>query len=1146
MNIINEIDGLRRTYELELQQTKDKLKDKIEQLDKKLAQINAFDYAKEYIETYEQSLVSLENIYKEWLGIQRKTKGISFFIDEYIKTLRYETIPRGQVEEFFAELVQKCRGAIIAVQKSKRVEDDIAPQKIFCQCLVNLRYIVAHGRELINETSLIEDAREKDSKKFKEDLTKFKDQLKKLSWKDLPCAKYINEIREELMKNYANIENKLIGKRLYNEGSVDYNFLMGFKEENISSEVRVFVKDILDVSASLLASTPIYFNPKRSNGALLIRANAKHFESEAFLDFITNIYFSFSTALPAKGLYFTGVEKTADAVIRSIESQVSDSLGTNYIFGKKVATDSSGIDELVKALMNEYTKRSNVYRSLDNVADIFTYNEVTPDNKHPMILCCINKYPFGFAGVNSSTMNDIKTLLERGHEKGIFIVLCQVNEQDHYTDDTPIFNPNEIKLDYIDINGYEVKYNGVNITTDITIEGFKANKFFKEMAENNKKVSASMSLEKLIAEVDKLNLPRTPFTEAVSIPVGNFNGEWFNLDFKTCSTSMFSLFLGKSGSGKSAFIHTMMLSAAYYYPPDELQFYLVDFKDKDNSPEFANYMQKCEGKNLFIPHVRYLSVKSKLESAMDLLNKMEVMVGERSKLISKLKKGIPDINEYNKREEVRSGKFPKIPFTIFVIDEYKTMLDGGADASESSDYMVIEKISSKLQNLMTRLRAFGIGIIFLGHDVASGIRGTAFDQISTRLAFNMGSEGHLRGLYNFGNDYDAAPYYATRLVEKGNAMISSNGGATFKLVRMAYAGETGGPQQLRIAEIIREKYKDNPASKFTQVEAGSEELTPITEFEQYDDAVPYIEREPGEGKYYIPLGVSSASSIKMSLGYSTSKQASNYIAYAGEFKLFNIEQNAIFGFINKGFKNSKIYYASTARDIKKFMMPFEDVNDKINKHVEFISGKTETAKKLIALKRLYDARSIEAEQDDVDFPPVFMVLHDISWLTEAEGDPNWLPQNLKEVKGGVKTEVNNEEVSDISNTLSGMGLGSEFGGLANLLSGVPAKMEVKDDEDDEIFTLNDVKNALFTLHKTGNQFGIFLLTCAIKPSAVQTILDEDKDDICKKYMVYGSFDLYTDKSTSEDENCIYLLPAGSKTRLFDYDPEYYSDWWDKI
>lgn len=1148
MNILNEIDGLRKMYETQFKEAQDKLTAKIDTNERKLRDINNYDYAKEYVETYEQSLSSLENIYNEWLTIQRKTKGISFYVDEYIKTLRYEMIPKGMVEEFFADLVKKCRSAIIAVQQSKSVEDDIAPQKIFCQCLVNLRYIVKNGRSLINDTSLIEESRERDSKKFKEDLAKYKEQLSKLSWIDLPCKEYIENIKVELMKNYTNIESKLIGNRLCNNGEVDYNFLMGFKEENVSNENRKFIKDILDVPANLLASTPIYYNPKKTKGALLIRASAKYFESESFLNFMNNIYFSFTSSLPAKGLHFAGIEKTADAVIRSTESQVKKALGNNFVFGGKVAIETTEIETLVKSLMAEYTRRSEVYRALDDVSNVFKYNEVTPDNKHPIILFCINKYPVGITEVNNSTISDIKTLLEKGYEKGIITVLCQVDEQNYYTDATPIFDPNTMKVDYIDINSDEVKYNGVNITTDITIQGFKHNKFFKDIEESNKNISASMSLEKLIEEENKNNFKPKPFTEAISVPFGNYDGHWYSYDFKTCSTSVFGLLLGKSGSGKSAFIHTMMLSAAYYYPPDELQFYLVDFKDKDNSPEFSNYIQNTNEKNIYIPHVRYLSVKSKLESAMDLLNKMEVMVSERSKQIKKLKKGTPDINVYNASEEVKSGKLPKIPQVFFIIDEYKTMLEGGADVDSSSvDYMVIERISSKLQNLMTRLRAFGIGVIFLGQEVASGIKGTAFNQISTRIAFNMGSGDELKSIYNFNNDFDAPAYYASRLIEKGNALISGNGGVSLNLVRMAYSGQTGGSQQLRIAEIIREKYKDNPASKFTQVEAGSEDLTPIVDIDAFDDAGLYLEDELDEGNYYIPLGVSSASSLKMSLCYSSSKKASNYIAYANENKIFNIERNALFGFMEKGYDESEAYFAGTINDMKKFVRPYVDVKNKIDNNINFITNKTEICKKLIALRRLYDERSIEAEEDDISFKPIFMVLHDISWLTEAEGDPNWLPQNVTSNKKE-KVKADSNEVDDVSNTLSSMGVGNGLDMLADLIAGTPEKIEEKDDSDYEIFTLNDVKNALFTLHKKGNQYGIFLLISAIKPSTVEDLLNEDRDNICKNYMVYGSYDLYKDlnSTVSEGENCVYLLPVGSKTRLFDYDADCYGQWWDKF
>lgn len=1143
MDIINKINKLRETYENENKAIRERLQEEIAYNKKNLSMIDSRDYAMDYIETYTQSLATLERIFNEWNDVQHVTKGINFYIDQYIKTLKNEPVPRGKVEEYFNDLVRRGRSAIISVQHSTSVEDDIAPQKEFCQCLVNLRYIAENGRKLIEETDIIPTSKERDGKKFRADLEEAKEKLRTLSDKDLPCYKQLVSMKEDLQKNYANIEGKLIGKKFSNQGDVDYNFLMGFKQESMSSENSEFVKNVLGVSPNLLATTPVYFNPKMSKGALLVRANAKYFESEEFLNFMTNMYFSFASALPAKGLQFAGVEKTADAVIRSIESQVSSLLGKNYIFGEKIATEPDAIEKLIKDLMAEYTRRSNVYRSLDGVANMFEYNEVSPDNKHSLILCCINKYPVGLTSVRGSTINDIKTLMEKGYEKGIIMMVCQANEQNYYSDITPIFSPDEVSVDCIDINGKEIKYNGKNISTDITIQGFRANKFFKDMSDSNRAISASMPLDKLIEEVDRLNLPRKPFTKAISVPIGNLNGEWFNLDFKTCSTTTFGLILGKSSSGKSSFIHTLLLSAGYYYAPDELQFYLIDFKDANTSPEFSNYMQKSDEKNLFIPHVRYLSIKSKLESALDLLNKIELMVNERSKQMQRLKKGTPDINVYNSSAEVQSGKLPKIPQVFFVIDEYKTMLEGGSNAT-SSDYMVIDKISSKLQNLMTRIRAYGIGIIFLGQEIASGIKGTAFNQISTRITFDMGEENTLKTMFKF-NDYDAPTYYASRLIEKGNALVSTNGGFATDFVRMAYAGPTGGAQQLKIAEMIREKYKNNPASRFTQVEAGSEDLVPITEVSDYDNAGAYLDNEIDEGRYYLPMGVSSASSIKMSLGYSMSKKASNYIAYSSEFKLFNIERNAIFAFMDKEKSRGEIYFASTRNEMKKFLSPYSNVEEKINRRVNFISNKTEIARKLIALKHLYEERSYEAEEDDVDFEPIFMVLHDISWLTEADTSAIWLPQNMTERTPQKKIEVNEDEVNYMNDIFADVG-GDDMKELSKLISQTSVEIKEKDDEE-TLFTLNEVKDALLTLHKRGNQCGIFLLIGAIKKSTVSTLLEDDKDGICKDYMIYGSFDLYRNSSRAEDGGyCAYLLPTGSKIRLLDYDCEVYTDWWDKF
>lgn len=63
------------------------------------------------------------------------------------------------------------------------------------------------------------------------------------------------------------------------------------------------------------------------------------------------------------------------------------------------------------------------------------------------------------------------------------------------------------------------------------------------------------------------------------------------------------------------------------------------------------------------------------------------------------------MREYNKLSDVQNGKLPKMPFALFIIDEYNQMF---------KDFDTSNKVSSQLANLIKTVRASGIGIIFQG------------------------------------------------------------------------------------------------------------------------------------------------------------------------------------------------------------------------------------------------------------------------------------------------------------------------------------------------------------------------------------------------------------------------------------------------
>ena len=88
--------------------------------------------------------------------------------------------------------------------------------------------------------------------------------------------------------------------------------------------------------------------------------------------------------------------------------------------------------------------------------------------------------------------------------------------------------------------------------------------FLKKRIKNASNFSLSSILE------DK---PSVPFYEEITIPLGKVGGDTYSLVARTEKPPHpFILVTGTKGTGKSAFMHEIILSGAYKYSPDELEF----------------------------------------------------------------------------------------------------------------------------------------------------------------------------------------------------------------------------------------------------------------------------------------------------------------------------------------------------------------------------------------------------------------------------------------------------------------------------------------------------------------------------------------------------------------------------------------------
>ena len=74
------------------------------------------------------------------------------------------------------------------------------------------------------------------------------------------------------------------------------------------------------------------------------------------------------------------------------------------------------------------------------------------------------------------------------------------------------------------------------------------------------------------------------------------------------------LIAGKTGSGKSTLLHSIITSGAFHYRPDQLHFYLLDFK---KGVEFKPYADNG------LPHARVIGIESEREFGRSVLQRLD-------------------------------------------------------------------------------------------------------------------------------------------------------------------------------------------------------------------------------------------------------------------------------------------------------------------------------------------------------------------------------------------------------------------------------------------------------------------------------------------------------------------------------------------
>jgi hypothetical protein len=187
-------------------------------------------------------------------------------------------------------------------------------------------------------------------------------------------------------------------------------------------------------------------------------------------------------------------------------------------------------------------------------------------------------------------------------------------------------------------------------------------------------------------------------------------------------TAQHVLIAGKTGSGKSTLLHALITNLSLLYSPDEVELYLVDFKEGVEFKPYATHE---------LPHARVVAIESEREFGLSVLQRLDAELRDRGDRFRAL--GVQDLSSY--RQANGSAPLPRI---LLIVDEFQLFF--------IEDDRIGQDAALLLDRLVRQGRAFGIHVL-LGSQTLGGAYSLArstIGQMAVRIALQCSeADAHL-------------------------------------------------------------------------------------------------------------------------------------------------------------------------------------------------------------------------------------------------------------------------------------------------------------------------------------------------------------------------------------------------------------------
>ena len=274
-------------------------------------------------------------------------------------------------------------------------------------------------------------------------------------------------------------------------------------------------------------------------------------------------------------------------------------------------------------------------------------------------------------------------------------------------------------------------------------------------------------------------------TSELRIPIGRTGATKHQYLAIGKGTRQHALFAGKTGSGKSTLFHVIITNLALACSPEQVEFYLIDFK---KGVEFKCYASKR------LPHARVVAIESDREFALSVLQRVDAELKRRGDLFRAL--GVQDIAGYKK-----AGGTEPMPRSLLLIDEFQEFF--------VEDDTIAQGASLLFDRIVRQGRAFGIHVL-LGSQSLGGAYSLARATIG-QMVIRVALQCNEADAYLIMDDSNSAPRLLSR---PGEGIYNDAGGAIegnspFQVVWLPDDERDGWLDEVR---ALAEKHHAIPAS----------------------------------------------------------------------------------------------------------------------------------------------------------------------------------------------------------------------------------------------------------------------------------------------------------------------------------------------